>query len=198
MKKKIYQIIKKHIALFKKQNSNNRKLIFLSKDLDIIEYIKDEYHCLFKKINTKFFTIEKFLELISKKKKLDQFHLFFYFISILKKDHFDKNELVKFIRLTPKILNDFQYIDFNMMNIHHVFHSIISTEKIKQWNSNFFDQKKILFWKKMNQYYHILQSKLLEKGLTYQGLMYKKSIDYLDNFLSHNLNVELIFFFEKI
>ncbi|WP_185860673.1 PD-(D/E)XK nuclease family protein [Blattabacterium cuenoti] len=185
MKKKINKIIKYILK------NINHKIIFISKDSTIIEYIRTKYSSKFSS-ETKFFTIEKFFENISGLKILDDYSILLYFFSLLKKDDFVEKKFHDFFNWGPKILNDFQKIDFNMINIEHFFSSIISSEKINKWSFNFLEQKKLFFWEKIHKYYYILQSQLLKKGIAYHGMLFKIGISRLDSFLYHNFNTKIV------
>ncbi len=187
MKKKIDIIIK---DIFK---NLNHKIIFISKTSTVIEYIQNKYSSKFSS-ETKFFTIEKFFETISGLKILDHHSILLYFFYFLKKDDFMEKKYHDFFNWGPKILNDFQNIDFNMVNVEHFFSSIISTEKINKWNLDFLKQEKFFFWEKIHEYYYILQSQLLKKGITYHGMLFKTAISCLDSFLSKNLDTKIVLF----
>ncbi len=175
----------------------NHKIIFLSKTSIIIEYINNKYSSKFSS-QTQFFTIEKFFELISKLKILDNHSTLLYFFSLLKKEDFIEKKFHDFFNWGPKILNDFHNIDFNMINVENFFSSIISTEKINKWNLDYLKQEKLFFWEKIREYYYILQSKLLKRGIAYHGMLFKIAISYLDSFLHKNLNTKIILFIDDI
>ncbi|AFJ90982.1 PD-(D/E)XK nuclease family protein [Blattabacterium sp. (Blaberus giganteus)] len=187
MKKQIDRIIKYILE------NLNHKIIFISKNSIIIEYIKNKYSSKFSS-KTKFFPIEKFLEKISGLKILDNYSILLYFFSLLKKDDFTEKKFHDFFSWGPKILNDFQNLDFNLVNIEHFFSSIISTEKINKWNLDFLEQKKFFFWEKIHEYYYILQSQLLKKGMAYHGMLFKTAISRLDSFLYQNFNIKIVLF----
>ncbi|WP_341659739.1 hypothetical protein [Blattabacterium cuenoti] len=135
MKKKIDKIIKYVL----KNLNHNHNIIFISKTSTIIEYIQNKYSSKFNP-ETKFFTIKEFFETISGLKILDHHSILLHFFSFLKKDDFIEKKFHDFFNWGPKILNDFQNIDFNMVNVEHFFDSIISTEKINKWDLDFFSK----------------------------------------------------------
>ncbi|WP_185852104.1 PD-(D/E)XK nuclease family protein [Blattabacterium cuenoti] len=188
MKKKVDKIIK-HIIL----ENLNKKIFFISKVPTIIEYIKNKYSSKYSsKIN--FFTIEEFFEIISGLKILDNHSTLLYFFSILKKNDFIEKNFHDFFNWGPKILNDFQNIDFNMVNVEYFFSSIISREKINKWNLNLLEQEKNFFWEKIHKYYYLLQSQLFKKGIAYHGMLFKTAISRLDSFLYQNFNIKIVLF----
>ncbi len=166
----------------------NQKNILISKEYSIIEYIKNKHRLKFNQ-GIEFFTVEKFLERISGLKILDNHFILLYFFQFLKKDDsFFKN----FFDWGPKVLNDFQNIDINIIDVEHFFYSIISVERIKSWNFNISENKENFFWEKIREYYYILQSQFLKKGITYQGMLFKIALSRLDFFLSENSNTNII------
>ncbi|WP_185853293.1 PD-(D/E)XK nuclease family protein [Blattabacterium cuenoti] len=194
MKKKIDQIIQD--LLLSQKTDLNQKYILISKGYSIIEYIKNKYKSKFSP-ETEFFTIEKFFEKISGLQILDNHSILLYFFSLLKDDFLEKN-FNSFFNWGPKILNDFQNIDINMIDVEGFFSSIISTEKIKKWNLNILEQEKFLFWEKIHEYYYILQSQLLKKGITYQGMLFKIALSRFDFFLSENSSTKILLFIDFI
>ncbi|BBA17471.1 PD-(D/E)XK nuclease family protein [Blattabacterium cuenoti] len=188
MKKKLDKIINSILK------NLNYKTVFISKDSNIIEYIKNKYSSKFS-TEVKFFTIEEFFEIISGLKILDYHSILLYFFSILKKDDFSIEEKsYDFFDWGPKILNNFQNMDFNMVNVEDFFSSVISTERINKWTLEFFPQKKTFFWEKIQESYYTLQSQLLKKGFSYHGMLFKKAISCLDSFLSKNLDTKIVLF----
>ncbi len=175
----------------------NQKYILISKGYPIIEYIKNKYKSKFSS-ETEFFTIEKFFEKISGLQILDNHSILLYFFSILKKDDFLDKNFNSFFNWGPKILNDFQNIDINMIDVEQFFSSIISAEKMNKWNFNILEQEKFLFWEKIHEYYYILQSKLLKKGITYQGMLFKIALSRFGFFLSENSSTKIFFFIDLI
>ncbi len=187
VKKKIDKIIKYILK------NLNHKIIFISKTSTIIEYIQNKYSSKFNS-ETKFFTIKEFFETISGLKVLDHHSILLYFFYFLKKDDFIEKKFHDFFNWGPKILNDFQNIDFNMVNVEYFFYSIISTEKINKWDLDFFKQEKFFFWEKIHKYYYILQSQLFKRGIAYHGMLFKTAISCLDSFLSKNFNTKIVLF----
>ncbi|WP_185867102.1 PD-(D/E)XK nuclease family protein [Blattabacterium cuenoti] len=187
MKKKIDKIIQ---CLLK---DLNHKIIFISKASTVIEYIKTKYSSKFSS-KTKFFTIEEFLENISGLKIVDNYSILIQFFYLLKKDDFMEKKFHDFFNWGPKILNDFQNIDFNMIDIERFFSYVISTEKINKWNLHLLKQEKFFFWEKIHEYYYILQSQLLKKGISYYGMLFKTAISRLDSFFCQNSNTKIVLF----
>ncbi|AGW85851.1 hypothetical protein K645_361 [Blattabacterium sp. (Nauphoeta cinerea)] len=186
MKKRIDKIIKYILKNF------NHKIIFLSKSSTVIEYIQNKYGSKFCS-KTKFLTIKKLLENISGLNILDDYSTLLYFFSLLKRDDFIKKKFHDFFNWGPKVLNDFQNIDLNQINVEHFFSSIISTEKINKWNLDLLE-KKFLFWEKIHEYYYILQSQLFRKGIAYYGMLFKEAINRLDLFLYDIKDTKIILF----
>ncbi|WP_235610881.1 hypothetical protein [Blattabacterium clevelandi] len=149
MIKKIDQIIQ-YLLIQKKYLK--KKLILISFNDSIIEYIKKKYQYK-NNLFTEIYTIEKFIEKISGLYIFHESYILFHFFYILKKENSDLSKKFNdFFKWAPHILNDFQDLDFNLINIEHFFSYIISTEKIKKWNpnpeNNLIEKKKFFFGKK--------------------------------------------------
>ncbi|WP_185858482.1 PD-(D/E)XK nuclease family protein [Blattabacterium cuenoti] len=193
MKKKIDHIIK-HLL---KKIDVSHKYIFISKYPTTIEYIKNK-HISKLGYDTKFFTIETFLEKISGLQISDNYSILLNFFSLFKENDLSEKKWKNFFHWGPKILNDFQDIDTSMVNPDIFFYSVISAEKIKQWDPNNSKKTKFIFWEKIHKYYYILQSQLLKKGITYPGMLFRIIIPHLNFFLSKISNTKIIFIKEII
>ncbi|WP_238783750.1 PD-(D/E)XK nuclease family protein [Blattabacterium cuenoti] len=144
----------------------------------------------FNRKTTKFFTMEKLMEEISGLSFFPKSYILFSWFYMLKKE---KNLLAKnfhnFFKWGPNILDDFQEIDYNLINIEYFFSYMISTEKIKKWNLNPIRKKykeKNLFWEEIYKYYKLLTSHLFRKKKGYHGMIFRKAFDRLQDFVQKN------------
>ncbi len=175
-----------------KKKNLERKYIIISNEHTIIKYIQLIYKSNFSK-KSEFFTIEKFLEKVSGLRILDNHSVLLYLFFLLKEDDFSQNNFDNFFHWGPMILNDFQNIDINMIDVEHFFSSTISKEKINKWDFNVPKKEKKFFWEKIREYYYVLQSQLLKIGTLYQGMFFKITLSYLDIFLSKNPKTKIIY-----
>ncbi|WP_235609925.1 hypothetical protein [Blattabacterium punctulatus] len=149
MIKKIDQVIQ-YLLIQKKYLK--KKLILISFNDSIIEYIKKKYQ--FKNhLFTEIYTIEKFIEKISGLYIFHESYILFHFFYLFKEENSDLSKKFNdFLKWAPHILNDFQDLDFNLINIEDFFSYIISTEQIKKWNlnleNNLIEKKNFFFGKK--------------------------------------------------
>ncbi|WP_235610015.1 hypothetical protein [Blattabacterium sp. (Cryptocercus kyebangensis)] len=161
MIKKIDQIIQ---YLLMQKKYLKKKLILISFNDSIIEYIKKK-HQFKKNIFTEIYTIEQFIEKISGLYIFHKSHILFHFFYLLKKENSDLSKKFNdFLKWAPNILNDFQDLDLNLINIEYFFSYIISTEKIKKWNPN-------------------LENNLIEKKNYFFGEKFMNPIKFLKTFL---------------
>ncbi|MDR1804672.1 MAG: PD-(D/E)XK nuclease family protein [Flavobacteriales bacterium] len=197
MIKKIDRIIQ---HLLKQKKYIEKKLLLVSFNDSLIEYFKEKYQKY--GIFTEIYTMEKLLEKISGLSSFHKSYILFYFFYILKKrNSYLSRSFNDFLKWAPDILNDFQDLDLNLINIEYFFTYIISTEKIKKWNPNNIEKnlvgKNNLFWNEIYKSYKILQDILLKKGIGYNGMIFRIAIHRLKNFLSNNLDTRIILFFSR-
>ncbi|WP_185877852.1 PD-(D/E)XK nuclease family protein [Blattabacterium cuenoti] len=172
--------LSKIFRLCVKKISCNKKCIFLLQDYYFLNIISKKKNDLDKKFiieNSKFFTIKQFIEFSSGLKSINQNDILLNFFSIIEKK--DKKYFKRFTEWIPGILNNFQNIDINLVDIKNFFQSVITEELIK----NYYEiskKKKSIFLKKIQKYYFEFKSFLLKKNITYNGLLLKKSIQNID------------------
>ncbi|WP_185873267.1 PD-(D/E)XK nuclease family protein [Blattabacterium cuenoti] len=156
---------------------NSKKFIFLSQYNFNIKFLLK---------NLKFFTIKEFMEFLSGLKSINENETILYFFSILEKKDIN-NFKTEYI---PCILNNFQNIDINLINIKNFSQYFTSEESIKNYN---------LCKEKINKYYFKFKSFLLKKNIAYNAMLFNISIKYLkdiDFIYKKKLN-EIVFFCDK-
>ncbi|WP_238784450.1 PD-(D/E)XK nuclease family protein [Blattabacterium cuenoti] len=96
-------------------------------------------------------------------------------------------------------MNDFHDLDLNLIKLDSFFSSIISTEKMKEWNPNILEKKNknLLFWEDLSRYYYILQHCLIKKGKAYPGMLFRIAFSKLKNFLSKEKNTQIVFLLKR-
>jgi hypothetical protein len=134
-------------------------------------------------------SIEDFIQTISNIRTIDPIELLFEFyevyLSITDKKHQQEFEL--FANWAKTLLQDFNEIDRYLLDPNHVLTYLKDIEDIKRWGVEVENKTKLLenyidFWKLLPSYYQALYKHLLEKGVGYQGLIYREAVSNLAAF----------------
>jgi hypothetical protein len=111
------------------------------------------------------------------------------YLSITPKEKQDPFE--SFANWAKTVLQDFNEIDRYLLEPDKVLKYLENIKEIEHWSVDV-DQRTTLienylaFWKWLPVYYHTLSKHLLQKGVGYQGLIYREAVDKLGLFSSNN------------
>ena len=134
-------------------------------------------------------SIEDFVQNISGVRTVDPIELLFEFyevyLSITENSQQQSFEL--FANWAKTLLQDFNEIDRYLLDPTHVLSYLKDIEDIKRWgieveNKTPLLEKYIDFWKLLPNYYQSLYNHLLNKGIGYQGLIYREAVSNLNHF----------------
>ncbi|KAF2335621.1 PD-(D/E)XK nuclease family protein [Flavobacterium daemonense] len=134
-------------------------------------------------------SIEDFVQDVASIRSVDSIELLFEFyevyLSITEKQHQQSFEL--FANWAKTLLQDFNEIDRYLLDPQHVLSYLKDIEDIKKWGIEVENKTKLLekyidFWKLLPLYYDSLYNHLLNKGIGYQGLIYREAINNLNHF----------------
>jgi len=145
-------------------------------------------------------SIEDFIQDIAGIRSVDSIELLFEFynvyLSITEKSNQQSFEL--FANWAKTLLQDFNEIDRYLLDPNHVLSYLKDIEDIKKWGVEVEDKTQLLenyidFWKLLPHYYQSLYSHLLEKGIGYQGLIYREAVENLNHFSNAISNKQFVF-----
>ncbi|WP_395051015.1 PD-(D/E)XK nuclease family protein [Flavobacterium sp.] len=134
-------------------------------------------------------SIEEFIQDIASIRAVDQIELLFEFyqvyLSITEKANQQSFEL--FANWAKTLLQDFNEIDRYLLVPSHVLSYLKDIEDIKKWGIEVENKTQLLenyidFWKMLPNYYQSLYNHLLNKGIGYQGLIYREAVNNLNHF----------------
>ncbi|MFY0482544.1 PD-(D/E)XK nuclease family protein [Flavobacterium sp. PLA-1-15] len=134
-------------------------------------------------------SIEDFIQEIAGIRSIDSVELLFEFyevyLSVTDKQQQQTFEL--FANWAKTLLQDFNEIDRYLLDPKHVLSYLKDIEDIKKWGIEIENKTTLLenyidFWKLLPNYYESLYSHLLNKGLGYQGLIYRQAVENLNHF----------------
>ena len=160
---------------------NKRAKIFL------IEALKNQVSINI--LSPEIISIEEFIQDIASVRTIDPIELLFEFyevyLSITEKPNQQSFEL--FANWAKTLLQDFNEIDRYLLDPTYVLSYLKDIEDIKKWgieveNKTPLLEKYIDFWKLLPNYYQSLYKHLLNKGIGYQGLIYREAVNNLNQF----------------
>ena len=171
---------------------NKRAKIFL------IEALKNQVSSNI--LSPNIISIEEFIQDIASIRTIDPIELLFEFyevyLSVTDKPNQQSFEL--FANWAKTLLQDFNEIDRYLLDPSHVLSYLKDIEDIKKWgieveNKTQLLEKYIDFWKLLPNYYQSLYNHLLNKGIGYQGLIYREAVNNLNHFSDSIIEKQYIF-----
>lgn len=145
-------------------------------------------------------SIEDFVQEIAFIRSIDSVELLFEFyevyLSVTEKQNQQPFEL--FANWGKTLLQDFNEIDRYLLDSSHVLSYLKDIEDIKRWGVEVENKTKLLenyidFWKLLPKYYEALYQHLLNKGVGYQGLIYREAVNNLNHFSETNSDKLFVF-----
>jgi len=144
-------------------------------------------------------SIETFVEELSQLKQLNNTELLFEFYTVYtqltpkeNQDTFDS-----FTKWAQILLQDFNEIDRYLIPPKHIFDYLSAIQDLNHWsienNQTPLIKNYLSFWQKLNTYYTALSDSLINKGLGYQGLIYKEAVENLETYIQFNSNKQHVF-----
>lgn len=145
-------------------------------------------------------SIEDFVQDVAGVRSIDTIELIFEFYTIYMgltpKEKQQPFEL--FANWAKTLLQDFNEIDRYLQDPEHVLSYLKDIEDIKHWSLDL-DNRTVMienyleFWKLLPLYYHSLYDHLLEKGVGYQGLIYREAVNNIGHFTNAFNKQKMIF-----
>ncbi|NOQ92906.1 MAG: PD-(D/E)XK nuclease family protein [Flavobacteriaceae bacterium] len=145
-------------------------------------------------------SIEEFIKNISNLEQVESITLIFEFYKVYKKLT-PKNSLDSFdifSKWATILLQDFNEIDSNLIDAEFILSYINDSKRIESWNLKNNEQTALTsnylaFFDQIKLYYTHLNKYLLNKDIGYQGLLYRKAFENIEQFIKHNQNSKYIF-----
>ena len=145
-------------------------------------------------------SIEEFIQEVSGIRSVDSVELLFEFyevyLSITDKDKQESFE--NFANWAKTLLQDFNEIDRYLLEPNKILKYLEDIKEIEHWSVDVdkrtnLIEKHMLFWKKLPEYYHSLYQYLVNKGIGYQGLIYREAVENLNHFSENNKDKHFVF-----
>ena len=133
-------------------------------------------------------SIEDFVQDIAGIRSIDSVELLFEFYNVyLSITEKDQESFETFANWAKTLLQDFNEIDRYLLEPDKILKYLENIKEVEHWavdidkRTDLID-KYLIFWKKLPLYYHSLYNYLLNKGIGYQGLIYREAVDNLNHF----------------
>ena len=133
-------------------------------------------------------SIEDFVQNISGIRSIDSVELLFEFYTIyIEITETDPESFETFANWAKTLLQDFNEIDRYLLEPDKVLKYLENIKEIEHWAVDIDKRTELIenyliFWKKLPKYYHSLYHYLLQKGIGYQGLIYREAVNNLNHF----------------
>ena len=145
-------------------------------------------------------SIEEFVQNIAGIRSVDSVELLFEFYKVYCDVEQNNNldEFENFANWATTLLQDFNEIDRYLLDPDKILHYLENIKEIEHWAVDInkrtsLIEKHLLFWKKLPIYYHALYQHLYNKGIGYQGLIYREAKENLNHFTEQLKNERFIF-----
>jgi hypothetical protein len=133
-------------------------------------------------------SIEDFVQDLAGIRSIDSVELLFEFYTIyLEVTEKDQESFETFANWAKTLLQDFNEIDRYLLDPDKILKYLENIKEVEHWavdidkRTDLID-KYLIFWKKLPLYYHSLYNYLLNKGVGYQGLIYREAVNNLNHF----------------
>ncbi|WP_298237323.1 PD-(D/E)XK nuclease family protein [uncultured Algibacter sp.] len=144
-------------------------------------------------------SIEEFVEELSQLKSISNTELLFEFYTcyskLTKKESLDSFD--SFSKWAQVLLQDFNEIDRYLIPQEYIFNYLSAIQDLNHWsleeNKTDFVKNYLAFWNKLHSYYKEFTTHLLNKGIGYQGLIYREAVENTESYLQNNLNKQHVF-----
>jgi hypothetical protein len=151
-------------------------------------------------LSPKIVSIEEFVQDMAGIRAIDPIELLFEFyevyLGLTPKE--TQQSFDSFANWAKTLLQDFNEIDRYLLDPMHVLSYLKDIEDIKRWGIEVAQKTKLLenyidFWKLLPTYYDSLYRYLLQKGVGYQGLIYREAVQNIEHFSTATAQTAYLF-----
>lgn len=159
---------------------NRRAKVFLIDELQ-----KETTQTIF---SPEIISIEDFVQDIAGIRSIDSVELLFEFYNVyLSVTQKDQESFETFANWAKTLLQDFNEIDRYLLEPDKILKYLENIKEVEHWAVDLdkrtdLIEKYLIFWKRLPLYYHSLYNYLLNKGIGYQGLIYREAVANLNHF----------------
>ena len=140
----------------------------------------------------KIYSVEEFTEVISGLQSIDNTISLFEFYDVYQNltPNEDIEDFETFITWAQSLIQDFNEIDRYLIDHRPFFDYLSGIQDLKHWyvqdEKTDLIKKYLKFWKKLPAYYEELSKRLVAKDQGYQGLIYRKATENIQDYISEN------------
>ena len=136
------------------------------------------------------FSVEEFTELISGLQVIDNTTSLFEFYEVYKNQSKDAEDFETFITWAQSLIQDFNEVDRYLIDYKPFFDYLSGIQDINHWylqkEKTELIQRYLKFWKELPSFYEALSTRLVSKGQGYQGLIYRKASERIQDYMGEN------------
>ena len=136
------------------------------------------------------FSVEEFTELISGLQVIDNTTSLFEFYEVYKNQSKDAEDFETFISWAQSLIQDFNEVDRYLIDYKPFFDYLSGIQDINHWylqkEKTELIQRYLKFWKELPSFYEALSTRLVSKGQGYQGLIYRKASERIQDYMGEN------------
>ena len=144
-------------------------------------------------------SIEDFIQDVAGIRSVDSVELLFEFYEVyLSLANENPESFESFANWAKTLLQDFNEIDRYLLDPNTILKYLEDIKEVEQWwnkveNHTELVEKHLAFWKKLPEYYHAFYHYLLNKGIGYQGLIYREAVQNLNHFSESSSDRQFVF-----
>jgi hypothetical protein len=144
-------------------------------------------------------SIEDFIQTISGIRTIDSVELLFEFYEVyVGIENGTQEEFESFANWAKTLLHDFNEIDRYLLEPDKIFNYLENIKEVEHWSVDInkkteLIEKHLLFWKKLPVYYDSLYKHLYNKGIGYQGLIYREAKENINHYTNTLKNEFFLF-----
>lgn len=152
----------------------------------------------------KVMSIEDFAEEISGLKAIDNTAALFEFYSVYI-NHTPKEKIENFETFSSwaqTLLYDFNEVDRYLIDVKSFFGYLSGIQEINHW---YLQEERtplmrnyLSFWEKLPKYYEALRDEMIKKNVAYQGMVYRKASEKIEEYLQNNKNPHVFIGFNAL
>ena len=138
-------------------------------------------------------SIEDFIQDIAGIRTIDSVEVLFEFYEVYLSITEKPEPFETFANWAKTLLQDFNEIDRYLLDPDKILKYLENIKEIEHWSVDSNKRTELIenyliFWKKLPHYYHSLYTYLSNKGIGYQGLIYREAVENLNHFSENNRN----------
>ncbi|WP_037318154.1 PD-(D/E)XK nuclease family protein [Salegentibacter sp. Hel_I_6] len=136
----------------------------------------------------KVFSIEEFTEVIAETKTIDNTISLFEFYNVYKKitPLKEQEDFETFTAWAQSLIHDFNEIDRYLIDYKSFFNYLADIQDLKHWSiqepKTELINNYLSFWNSLPAFYEALKDELLSKNIGYQGLIYRKASENIEQY----------------